>query len=130
MAAFTAICTVQICLQVWAPPIQPLDVGCSAGILRLAEAIETARHASWNQPGESAALSSFRNAVGPAWATRAAVKRACASNPVELAHLREVDRLRYAEEHAVRYGAVDLAERRQEVARLIPLLRKSAQGAL
>ena len=39
---------------------------------------------------------------------------------------REVDRLRYAEEHAVRYGAVDLAERRNEVKRLIPLLRESA----
>lgn len=134
VATFTVVCSVQICLQVWAPEVVPFpdnpNLDCSAGILRLAEAIEVARLASADQAGEQEALARFRGALSPAWTHRAAVHRACAEDTEAIQRLRAVDRLRYAEEHAVRYGAIDLAKRRQEVKRLIPLLRQSADRAL
>jgi hypothetical protein len=130
VAAFTAICSIQICLQVWAPKLQPSPVGCAAGTLLLIESIEKARLAAADQPGEQAALTKFRGALDPAWAYRPALGHACASDPEALRRLRAVDRLRYAEEHAVRYAAVDLAQRRDEVKRLVPTLRQSAERTL
>jgi hypothetical protein len=127
VVAFTATCSIEICLQVWAPEVGPLTVGCAAGTLKLVDAIDAARVAAVDQPGEHAALARFRAVVAPAWTMRPALGRACARDPQALQHLHEVDRLRYAEEHAVRYGAVDLANRRQEVGRMIPSLRKAAQ---
>jgi hypothetical protein len=130
VAAFTAVCSVQICLQVWAPEITPTTIDCSAGTLQLVEAIEAARLASADQAEEQPALAKFRGALTPAWTHRAAIDRACTGDVGAIQRLRAVDRLRYAEEHAVRYGAVDLAKRRQEVKRLLPLLRKSVDRAL
>jgi hypothetical protein len=140
VATFTVVCSVQICLQVWAPEVTPftdgpsaggsLSTDCSAGTLRLAEAIEAARVASADEAEEQAALALFRGALAPEWTHRGAIDRACAGDANAIQRLRAVDRLRYAEEHAVRYGAIDLAKRRQEVKRLIPLLRKSVDRAL
>jgi len=130
VAAFTAICSIQICLQVWAPKIEALPVGCAAGTLLLIDAIEKARLAAADQPEEQAALARFRGALAPAWAHRPALGHACASDPEALRRLRAVDRLRYAEEHAVRYAAVDLAQRRHEVKQLVPTLRQSAERTL
>jgi hypothetical protein len=130
VAGFTAVCSIQICLQVWNPTINPVHVGCSAGTLNLVEAIEAARAASADQAEEQAALAQFRGALSPAWAFRPALTRECAADREAIRRLRAVDRLRYAEEHAVRYGAVDLAKRRQEVNRFIPLLRQSVDRAL
>lgn len=129
VATFTAVCSIQICMQVWAPEVQPLKIGCAAGTLQLIQAIESARLEAADLPGEQAALNRFRAVVTPAWSMRAALEESCAGDPRAVRHLREVDRLRYAEEHAVRYGAVDLAKRRQEVKRLVPLLRAATQQA-
>ena len=129
MAAFTVVCSVQICWQVWNPPVIPSTVGCSAGTLELVEAIEAARVASADQVEEKAALARFRGTVAPAWAHRSFLQHSCAGDPEAIRRLHAVDRLRYAEEHAVRYGAVDLAKRRQEVKRFTPLLRQSMDRA-
>ena len=130
VAAFTAVCSVEICLQVWSPAITPTPVGCSAGTLELVEAIEAARVASADQAGEHEALARFRGALASAWAHRPALEHSCAGDSAAIRRLHAVDRLRYAEEHAVRYGAVDLAKRRQEVKRFTPLLRQSMDRAL
>jgi hypothetical protein len=130
MAGFTVVCSVQICLQVWAPRIEPAPFDCSAGTLALAEAVDTARLAAADEADEQAALAKFRGALEPIWKYRPALGRSCASSPGALRHLRAIDRLRYAEEHAVRYAAVDLAERRNEVNRLVPALRSSPGHAL
>jgi hypothetical protein len=130
VAAFTVVCSVQICLQVWSPTIVPTSVGCSAGTLALVDAIEAARVASADQAEEHAALARFRGALASAWAHRPALEQSCASDPAAIRRLHAVDRLRYAEEHAVRYGAVDLAKRRQEVKRFTPLLRQSVDRVL
>ena len=130
VAGFTAVCSIQICLQVWNPTLSPTTAGCSAGTLELVEAIEAARVASADQAGEQAALAHFRGALAAVWAHRPALEHSCAGDREAIRRLHAVDRLRYAEEHAVRYGAVDLAKRRQEVKRFIPLLRESADRAL
>jgi hypothetical protein len=130
VVAFTAVCSVEICLQVWNPAIVPTPVGCSAGTLELVDAIEAARIASADQAEEHAALARFRSAVASAWAHRAALEHSCAGDPEAIRRLHAVDRLRYAEEHAVRYGAVDLAKRRQEVKRFTPVLRQSVDRVL
>jgi len=130
VATFTVVSSAQICWQVWHPTIIPSPVGCSAGTLRLLEAIEAARVASADEAEEQAALAHFRGALAGAWVYRPALSRACAGDTEAIRRLHAVDRLRYAEEHAVRYGAVDLAKRRQEVKRFTPLLRQSVDRAL
>jgi hypothetical protein len=130
VATFTVVCSAQICLQVWAPEVKPLPVDCAAGTLLLVDAIDAARLAAFAQPGEQAALAKFRGAVAPAWAYRPALGKACAPDREALRRLREIDRLRYAEEHAVRYGSVDLALRRYEVKRFITTLRQTDERTL
>jgi hypothetical protein len=126
VAGFTVVCSVQICLQVWAPRVEPAPFDCSAGTLALIEAIGAARAAAANEPDEQAALAKFREAVAPTWRYRPALGKTCAPSSESLQNLRAVDRLRYAEEHAVRYAAVDLAQRRHEVERLMMTLRQSS----
>ena len=130
VGAFTVICSVQICFQVWAPKIEPAPFGCAVGTLALIQAVEMARVAAEDEPSEQAALAKFRFALSPAWKYRPSLTKACAPDREALRRLRAVDRLRYAEEHAVRYAAVDLAQRRHEVKRLIPTLRQSAEQTL
>jgi hypothetical protein len=125
MAGFTVVCSVQICLQVWAPRVEPAPFDCSAGTLALVDSIDAARLAAADEPDEQAALTKFRGALVSTWKYRPALGRSCASSAEALRHLRAIDSLRYAEEHAVRYAAVDLAERRNEVKRLILTLRTS-----
>ncbi|HWO11311.1 MAG TPA: hypothetical protein VNN80_17580 [Polyangiaceae bacterium] len=130
VAGFTVICSVQICLQVWAPRTEPAPFDCSAGTVALVEAIDLARAAAENEPDEYAALDKFRGALAPTWKYRPALTRACSQSREALRHLQAVDHLRYAEEHAVRYAAVDLTQRRHEVKRLITSLRQSSQHSL
>jgi len=130
VAGFTVICSVQICLQVWAPQVEPAPFDCSAGTVALIDAVDTARTAAADEPDEQAALDKFRGALASTWKYRPALTRACGTNREALRNLRAVDRLRYAEEHAVRYAAVDLAKRRHEVKRLLLTLRPSSQQTL
>jgi hypothetical protein len=130
VAGFTAVCSIQICLQVWAPKVVPAPFDCSAGTVALVDAIDAARLAAANEPDEQTALAKFRGALAPTWKYRPALTRACAPISNALRHLRAVDRLRYAEEHAVRYAAVDLAQRRHEVEQLMMTLRQSSRQTL
>lgn len=122
VASFTLVCTIQICLQVWAPRIEQGPVDCRAGVLELYRALEQARQAAAREAGEQAALRSFRDTLATSWKREPAVARACASDPMGQQALRELSRLRYAEEHAVRYEASELAAQRRHVERLIPAL--------
>jgi hypothetical protein len=119
VTTFTVVCSVQIVLQVWAPASAPADVSCREGILQLIGAIRRARVSASKAPGgESEELSRFRNALEPEWSTRPGLSAACASDAEALSSLGDVDRLRYAEEHALRYEALDVAERRQRVSEI------------
>jgi hypothetical protein len=123
VASFTVVCTVQICMQVWAPHVAKQPVACRSGIIALGKALEQARLAAAQQDGEQAALARFRAQLDAAWKLEPAVARACASDRQGVEALRELVQLRYAEEHAVRYEAPDLAARRREVNELLPRLK-------
>jgi hypothetical protein len=114
VAGATAILTAQIVQQVFwpAPGAQPND--CRAAVLGLDLAIRRARVAAAEEiHGERPALERFRSALGPEWRSREATARACQGDPAAIAALSDLDALRYAEEHAVRYEAVALAKQRR-----------------
>lgn len=125
VASFTVVCTVQICLQVWAPKIADQSLECRPGISLLADALERARLAAAQQDGEQAALARFRALLAEPWKLEPAVARTCTNNREGSEALRALVRLRYAEEHAVRYEASDLAARRRQVNELLPRLKAS-----
>ena len=90
--------------------------GCRPGVRRLIQSVREARRAAAAESGgERAALRRFRDALGPAWAKRAQIGRDCNGDAAATRALRQVDLLRYAEEHAVRYEVQELAERRRRI---------------
>ena len=114
VSAATAIWTVQILLAVFAPPVIAVAKECRGGTRDLLGAVRRARLAAAAETGgERAALGRFRIALEPEWNTRASLDTACSSDPQASAALTEIDALRYAEEHAVRYEAVGLAPQRR-----------------
>ena len=114
VAGATAVWTAQIIHQVFwpAPGNAPRD--CQTGVLALDQAIRRARLAAADEiGGERLALARFRGALSPEWQGREAVSRACQGDPAAIVALSNLDALRYAEEHAVRYEAVALAKQRR-----------------
>lgn len=116
VTTFTAVCAVQIIWQAW-HPAGALPAGeCRTGIRQLISAIHRAREAASRVTGgEQEELTQFRAALEPEWSTRPSLTDRCAGDTEALAALGEVDRLRYAEEHALRYEALDVANRRRRV---------------
>src|SRR5688572_26143997 len=114
VSAATAIWTVQIIHQVWWPPFHESPVDCGSGLAGLANAVTRARLAAARESGdERAALDRFRRALEPEWTTRSGVEARCQGDPEALTSLRDLDALRYAEEHAVRYETLGLAPLRR-----------------
>jgi hypothetical protein len=119
LTIFTGVCTVQILKQVWAPEIAETPHDCRDGLGALIGAVERARQAAAKSlEGERIALTRFRRALEPEWEHRAALSERCKKDAFGLRSLKIVDRLRYAEEHAVRYESADLARLRESVAGL------------
>ena len=104
----------QILFAVFAPPLVPSAAGCRPAVLELETALQRARRAAATEPeGERPALARFRRALEPEWSSREWLTSACNDDPQAQKALRELDALRYAEEHAVRYEAVALAKQRR-----------------
>ena len=117
VSGITAIWTFQIIRQVWFTDRAPsATVDCREGLRSLVDSVRRARQAAAAETGgEQLALARFRAALDDSWRLRGAVGRACESDPAAQKALAELDRLRFAEEHAVRYESVDLAKRRRRV---------------
>ncbi|HEU4405187.1 MAG TPA: hypothetical protein VFS43_07850 [Polyangiaceae bacterium] len=117
---FTATLATQIGWQVWAPAREPgAPAGCAEGLRALLEGLDAARAAAeGTDVTPDQALGLFRASLGPAWASGDAVAEACRGE----ARFREafdlVERLRYAEESAVRRDARDLGLLRRRVGAL------------
>ena len=112
----TATWTIQILYAVFAPPVQAIAADCHEGTRALLVAVRRARSAAASESGdERAALGRFRSALEPEWSTRTSLDSVCRQDKKALAALTEIDALRYAEEHAVRYEAVGLAPQRRRV---------------
>lgn len=111
--------TVQIIRQAFFPAGAEQTSGCHQGVHSLIVAVRRARQAADAEiGGERAAVNRFRAALEPEWSSRGALDVACKDNPLGERALREVDRLRYAEENATRHEAVDLAPRRRGILKL------------
>ena len=112
----TAIWSIQILFAVFAPPVRAKASDCRSGTRELLLSVRRARTAAAAETGdERAALGRFRAALEPEWSTRASLDEVCRQDPKAQAALTEIDALRYAEEHAVRYEAVGLAPQRRRV---------------
>jgi len=112
----TATWTIQILFAVFAPPVEAIAKECRPGTRDLLIAVRRARKAAAAESGdERAALDRFRAALQPEWQSRASLDSVCGQDPKARAALTEIDALRYAEEHAVRYEAVGLAPQRRRV---------------
>jgi hypothetical protein len=119
----TAIWTTEILLAVFKPPVVAIAAECNAGTRQLLLAVRRARMAAAAESGdERAALARFRAALEPEWSTRVSLDSVCRSDTKAQAALTEIDALRYAEEHAVRYEAVGLAPQRRRVQALYETL--------
>lgn len=116
ISSAVAAWTIQILLAVFAPPVQAVAKECRSGTQDLLVAVRRASLAAASETGdERAALAKFRAALEPEWSTRASLTELCRSDAKAKLALNEIDALRYAEEHAVRYEAVGLAPQRRRV---------------
>ena len=107
--------------QVWSPVFRSYPpVDCRTGLRQLWKAIDRARQAAGNlsEAGEEEALRQFRSALSPEWDEHDAVASACRSDHDLSVALDVIERLRYAEERAVRREVSDLAPLRRRVGQI------------
>jgi hypothetical protein len=100
-------------------PAGPSFKVCRDGLLALHGAVERARRAAAGTDGEDAALDRFRSALTPEWGYRDDVAGACRGKAEDEGALDAIERLRYAEEHAVRREAGELAPLRRRVEAIV-----------
>jgi hypothetical protein len=119
---FVAIAAGNVIWQVWAPAFTRYPAeGCRQGLYDLATAVERARQAA-HGPGDSdeaGALARFRQALNPEWTRHDAIRASCLKEPPEAAALDVIERLRYAEERAVRRESTELAPLRRKVSQFL-----------
>lgn len=120
VAAIAVAGAVQVTQQVLlVPSAKPPYEGCHAGLLALFAAVERARAAAAGTDGEDEALARFRSALAPEWSYRDGVAATCRGSARDEGALDAIERLRYAEEHAVRREAGDLAPLRRRVQAIV-----------
>lgn len=121
VVVFIAIAAGNVVWQVWAPAFRSYPrVDCRAGLRELVLAIERARQAagSLSEAGEDSALAEFRRQLSPEWDRHDEVAASCRSDHEFAMALDVIERLRYAEERAVRREVTDLAPLRRNVAQI------------
>lgn len=116
VVVFCAAMSTQISIQVLSTRPGDFRGSCRDGVRSLASALDSARVASEgvdDQP--EIAIVKFRGALSPAWDSRDAIAKICEDekNATLLADFDLVERLRAAEESAVRRDARDLSSLRR-----------------
>jgi hypothetical protein len=117
--AFVGAATAQITTQLFfrtEPEPFPFQ-GCRDGLVALHGAVGRAAHAAAGESDVGVALGKFRAALVPEWDHIEGVRKACSANEADARSLDALERLRYAEEHAVRREAGSLEVLRKQVAR-------------
>ena len=115
VAVFTLTQAGQITRQVLFPQAVRGELGCEQSQLQLYRALERARTAGEADLDQDTALARFRAALDPEWAALEGARANC-SSAEQRRSLDALERLRYAEEHAVRREAASLAALRRQVA--------------
>lgn len=121
VATFIVIAAGNVTWQIWSPRFrkhEPID--CGAGLEALKKGVARARDAAGelSEASEDAALGRFREALLPEWERHDAIFAACQSNAELATALDVIERLRYAEERAVRREVSELAPLRRRVEQL------------
>jgi hypothetical protein len=121
---------VEITLQVFFEPrAAPPYATCHDGLRALHGALDRAREAAArSEGGEDDALARFRGALEPEWGHRDGVAARCQGAARDEGTLDAIERLRYAEEHAVRREAGELAPLRRSVERKVQALADGDVG--
>jgi hypothetical protein len=119
VVAISVACAVQITLQVFFQPSPRPFATCREGLQALHKAVARAREAAAGTEGQDQALARFRSAIEPDWSYRDGVASICRGSPKDEGALDAIERLRYAEEHAARREAGDLAPLRRRVQAIV-----------
>lgn len=125
VAAPTLIWATQVVLQAFETP-EAAGLDCKEGLAELLAGLDRARDSAVPAPNEDEAMAAFRENLGPAWETPRRVRAACNGNRDRMAQFGKIERLRYAEEHAVRYQTRGLSADRNAVDQIRLELRGSA----
>jgi hypothetical protein len=121
VAIFIIIAAGNVTWQIWSPRFRHQEsLDCTAGLEALKRGVARARQAAGelSDASEDAALARFRQALLPEWEQRDAIAAACESNTELATALDVIERLRYAEERAVRREVSELAPLRRRVEQL------------
>ncbi len=118
LLAFVTASTVELTQQVFFVhddgPYPYAD--CKGGLLALDGAVQRATRAADGNADVASALKAFRASLLPEWNHLEGVRKACSVRQEDEASLDALERLRYAEEHAVRRDAGGLEVLRKSVA--------------
>ncbi len=116
VSAWVLAVAAQITQQALAPRSDPSPYrDCREGMVALHGALVRARNAAEGDLDPESALRTFRGELDPEWTLLPGIRKTCTAAP-ELRSLDALERLRYAEEHAVRREAASLATLRRQVA--------------
>jgi hypothetical protein len=116
IGAWTVGTSAQIVQQAMFPEVVPANAAtCAEGLETLHLALDRARDAAEGGQDAEAALERFRGELAPDWSRLEGVRALC-TTPAQRRSLDALERLRYAEEHAVRREAASLAALRRQVA--------------
>lgn len=121
----SAVSTYQIIKPTLFPDPVPTALTCRKGALELYGSLRSARlNALGHDKSEREALTEFRNSLLPVWRQEPAIRRICIKDGDKqaLAALRTLERLRYAEERAVRHSSNDLSHLRAKTPALVSAL--------
>ena len=123
-AMVVAVCVTGAAEVTWQVHFAPAPAApyatCHDGLRALFGALVRARDAASNtEAGEDAALARFRDALQPEWQYRDGVASRCRAAAKDEGALDAIERLRYAEEHAVRREAGELAPLRRRVQAIV-----------
>ncbi len=132
VAVVCVVSTVQVSLQATrVSPVASPYAGCHEGLAALNSAVERARSAAPGTDGEESAIARFRAALDPEWGFRDGIAATCRGSAPDERALDAIERLRYAEEHAVRREAGELAPLRRKVQAIVDddLGRKGPPGS-
>jgi hypothetical protein len=114
------VVSIQIPRQIFFPARPAgVPVACGEGVRELARAVVRAREAVDPAASEEEAVTRFRQLLAEDFARLPALREACRASESDERALDAIERLRYAEEHALRREASDLAALRREVRALV-----------
>jgi hypothetical protein len=124
IAGVTVVLSVQVIQQAFWPEAMQTDLSCPAGVRHLVHAVQRARQSAAGQESvalgrkeqsERRTLQRFRDQLSSTWPILPTLRSRCASDPVATRALILVERLRYAEEQALRHYSTTSGPLRSEL---------------